>query len=377
MDGGVQQPERRRVADSRSPGEVRLRGVPVLTARAVWQGASIAALIVVLAVGLLLAAWLIAYPLALFFAAIVLANALAPAVRLFERLLPTWGAVVGTYVLVVLVVAAIGWLVIPSLLAEASEASLTLLARAQSWLDRTSPDVAQRLRESIIPLVSEMSADVIQVPLTVLRLFTGGVLVLLMAIYWSLGSDDLRRYVFSLVPHHLRDEAADVADTIGGYLRARVIVGLLVGAVIFVGLSLIGVEYSLVLAVLAAIGELIPYLGPTAAAAPALLFALSISPWQAGATVALYIAVQQFKSFLIMPIIIRRHANIPPLLVIVALIAGGAVGGVVGAMIAPPLAGAIRVVVLRIVSPPIRRWADASNLGAGDGPEDSSTPASG
>ena len=349
------------------------RGARTISARAVWQGAVIAALVVVLVAGLFLLIWLVAYALALLFAAIVLANALGPVVRRFERWLPPAGAVVLTYALLVVTIGAIGWLVLPRLLVQGREVvsvGPAMFGQFQDWLDRLVPGLALRAAESLGPLVSEAAAELLRVPLALVRFAAGALLVLIMAVYWSLGSDALRRYVFSLVPRHLRDEAAEVAaevvDTIGGYLRARVIVGGIVGVVVAIGLMLLGVEYPLVLGVLAAFGELIPYLGPTVAAAPAVALALSKSPWEAGSVLVLYIAVQQAKALLLIPALVRHHANIPPLLVVLALVAGTSVGGVIGGIVAPPLVGALRIVVLRIVTPPIRRWADASPLGADD-----------
>lgn len=357
----------------RSVDGARSTGTPTMSARAVWQGAAVAALVLVLATVLFLVIWLVAYPLALLFAAIVLANALGPAVRILERFLPPVGAVALTYLLLIVTIVAIGWLVIPGLLRQAREVAVmapTLLERFQGWLDQLVPGLAPRAAEAVGPILSEAGSELLLVPLSLIKFVIGLVLVFIMSVYWSIGSDALRRYVFSLVPVHLRDEAAEIAaemvDTIGGYLRARVIVGGIVGVVIFCGLVLLGVEYPLVLGVLAAFGELIPYLGPTAAAAQAVAFALSTSAWQAGSVLVLYVVVQQAKELLLMPTLVRHHANIPPLLVVLALIAGTPVGGVIGGIVAPPLVGALRIVVLRAVTPPLRRWADASTLGAED-----------
>lgn len=342
-----------------------------ISAQAVWQGAAIAALILVIAAGLFLTIWLVAYPLALLFAAIVLSNALAPLVRLFERIVPFVWAVALTYLSLVVSIVGIGWLVIPRLLAQARELTLvmpTLLGQLQAWLDGLVPGLAQRSTEALEPILQEAGAEILRVPIALVGFAIGSTLVLIMSVYWTVGSDDLRRYIMSIVPRHLRDEAAEVAaemvDTIGGYLQARVVAGGVVGLVVLVGLWLTGAEYPLVLAVLAAIGELIPYLGPTLAAAPAVAFALTDSPGQAALVLVLYVAVQQAKELLLMPTLVRHHANIPPLLVVLSLIAGTAVGGVIGGIVAPPLIGALRVVVVRILTPPMRHWADHTTLGA-------------
>ena len=102
---------------ARSAGRGATSGSSTISAQAVWQGATIAVLVLFLAAGLFLTMWLVAYPIALLLAAIVLANALAPTVRLFERCVPSSGAIALTYVLVVLAMVAVGWLVIPGLLA--------------------------------------------------------------------------------------------------------------------------------------------------------------------------------------------------------------------------------------------------------------------
>ena len=337
-----------------------------------WHGAAITAVSLVLAIGLLLAIWLLAHPIALLLAAIVLANALEPAVDLFERRLPEAAAVGLAYGLTILAIAGLGWVIVPALLAQAGDvlaAAPTLLTNARGQLERWVPALGTVGVERLAAPLGEVGGVLIEVPLTLTGFLVDMILVLVMSAYWSAASDNLRRYVLTLVPRSLRDETAEVARevvaTIGGYVRARVVVAAIVAAVTYGGLTLIGVEYSLVLALLAGVGELVPYLGPSAAAIPALLVALLASPWQALTVLIFYVVVQQLKTVLLVPIIVRQQADIPPLLVIFALAAGTSVGGVIGAIVAPPLAGALRIVILRALTPPLRRWAEASRLGAG------------
>lgn len=117
----------------------------------------------------------------------------------------------------------------------------------------------------------------------------------------------------------------------------------------------VGLAYGLTVLAIGGLGwvivpALLAQAGDVLAAAPALLI--------------FYVVVQQLKTILLVPIIVRQQADIPPLLVSFALAAGTSVGGVIGAVVAPPLAGALRIVILRALTPPLRRWAEASRLGA-------------
>lgn len=342
-----------------------------LPPRGWWHGAAVAAAAVLLAVGLLLAVWLLARPLALLLAAIILADALAPLADRLGRRLPPVAAVGLTYGLLVLAIAGIGWVAVPRLAGEAGEVlanAPTLIGRARGLIDRWTPAAGSAVAEPLGALLPQLGTALVEIPLAALEFAVQALLVLAMSAYWSLASDDLLRYALTLVPRHLRDEAMgltqEVVQTMGGYFRARVLVALVVAAVVYAGLFVIGIEYPLALALVAGLGELIPYLGPTVAAIPALVVALTASPGQAVALLIFFVVVQQLKGYVLMPAVVRHHGRIPPLLVIFALVVGTSAGGVLGAMVAPPLAGALRVVLLRVLTPPARRWADTTQLGA-------------
>ena len=332
-----------------------------------WQGAAVTAVALVLAVGLVLGLWLLARPLALLLAAIILANALAPAVEWLERRLPRPLAVGLAYLLLVAALAGLVAIVVPRLIDQVGEVLANapeLIGRARDLFLRWSPAIVDSALTSIGAWLP-VGGALVEVPLTAVQLVAEAVLVLVMSVYWSIASEGLRRFGLSLVPWRHRDQAADVAHevvaTMGGYVRARALVAVIVATVVYFGLLVLGVDYPLALALLAGLGELIPYLGPTAAAVPALAIALLDSPLRALGVLILYTAVQQLKGYVLVPHLVRRHADIPPLLVIFALLVGTSVGGVVGALVAPPLAGALRVLILRVAVPPLRRRAEAGS----------------
>lgn len=161
----------------------------------------------------------------------------------------------------------------------------------------------------------------------------------------------LHRLIVSLLPpeNRIRLETVlrELAETIGGFARGELVAATTMVVVAFLGLNVIGVQYPLVLALLAGLGELIPIAGPFIAAVPAITVALLDSPHQALVVLAFYLVVQQVESNLLVPHVMRAQANIPPVLAVFALIAGHALGGILGAIIAIPFAGVVRVLVVR------------------------------
>jgi predicted PurR-regulated permease PerM len=147
----------------------------------------------------------------------------------------------------------------------------------------------------------------------------------------------------------------EIGETMGGYVRGIVLEATLVGVLVFAAMWLLGVRYPGLLAVLAAFGEFVPYVGPIIAAVPAITLALFESPTHALIVLGLYLALQILEGYVLFPIVVGSQSEIPPLLIIVGLLAGGAMGGVLGALVAIPVAGALRVIILRVVAPWVRR----------------------
>ena len=118
-------------------------------------------------------------------------------------------------------------------------------------------------------------------------------------------------------------------------------------------------QFPLILAVIAALWEFLPVVGPLLAVVPAVAIALLVSPTQALVVFVFYAVVQVLQSYVLMPNIVRQQTQIPPLLILFALLAGASIGGVLGVVVAIPLAGALQVLTLQVVAPGVRRWSGA------------------
>jgi predicted PurR-regulated permease PerM len=188
-------------------------------------------------------------------------------------------------------------------------------------------------------------------------------LALIMCFYWLTTRERLLNFLLLLSPvrHRARTEAiwTDIENTLGWYVRSQVILALSVGTASYIGLFVIQVPYALPLAVFAGMTEVIPYVGPVLGGIPAVLIAFSDSPVKGLLVLGWYVLIQQLESSILVPKIMQSNVGLNPLLVIVAVIAGGSLGGVIGAILAIPVAGAAQVIAQHLLIQPTldkRQW---------------------
>lgn len=322
----------------------------------------------VLAVGILAGIWLLARPLALVFFSMVIASALSPIVRELSEFMPRTAAVALIFLIVVLFFAVLLVLIIPAVVDQAEDFGERIPQSLDYVEDRLhSMGILQdgeSLWDRLFSSFDALGAQAISVSLVV---FSGGVDVVLMfitSLYMLIEAPGIQNFVLSLVPSQHRERFESVADEMltaaGGYVKGVIWQGLLVGTVSFLGFVLIGLEFPLLLACIMGFGEVLPNIGPLISGAIAVAAALLISPTAALITLIFAIVIQQIESNLLTPYVMHMQANISPLMVIIAVFAGGAVGGILGVIIAIPLTAALRVFVVRVVAPAIKEKTGAS-----------------
>lgn len=144
-----------------------------------------------------------------------------------------------------------------------------------------------------------------------------------------------------------------VETALGAYTRGQLALMLVVGVACFVGLVILRVPHAPALALIAGLTEAIPFVSPFIGGIPAVLLGLTVS-WQIALLVAgWYVLVQQLEAHLLVLRIMHRAVGLNPFLVIVALIAGGTLKGVLGALLAIPVVAALQVLTRHIVLQPI------------------------
>jgi predicted PurR-regulated permease PerM len=129
-------------------------------------------------------------------------------------------------------------------------------------------------------------------------------------------------------------------------MQGQLLLGVMIFVLVYLGLTIFGIPYALMLAALAGILEIIPVFGPIMSAIPGVVLAFSIGGTSLALVIAgFYLLVQQFESNLIYPLVVRKIVGVPPILVILALIVGAELGGFLGILISVPVAAVIMEIV--------------------------------
>jgi predicted PurR-regulated permease PerM len=328
----------------------------------------IGAMSLALALGVLGLIWLLARPLALLFIAIVLAEALAPAVAWGERWIPRSIAIAVVYLGLLLIVTGTGWIAGPHVANQANRLAAQapdLIAQGRQLIDRWGGVTNGELESTVQMAIDRFSALLLSLPVLIISSLVEIVIVIFLSVYWLAAAPHLRHAVDSLFPTRDRDPVNDVLDemghAVGGYVRGVILDAAIVGALAAGGLWLIGFDYPLLGGFVSMLGEFVPVLGPIAAAVPIVAIALLHSPTQALLVAAFYVGLEQVEGHLVTPNIMSSQTHLSQVMVIFAIFAGGAVGGLVGVMVAVPLVAALRVITVRIVMPAVRRWTGATS----------------
>jgi predicted PurR-regulated permease PerM len=257
-------------------------------------------------------------------------------------------------------------LVAPDLLTQMQAfftAAPTVIQGVQQWLTEQEVVDAARLLDALAPQISQFGLTLVAAPLTLWAVLLNLVLIISISVYSLLIGPQVRRFVLSLFPPARYTRARTILNemgaAMGGYARAVMIMGVVIGVLTYVGLRLIGINYPLMLAILAGMLEIIPIFGPIIAGGIITAIALLQSPTQAVIVLIFFAALQQLESYVLFPNVMHHEIEISPLLVIFAFAAGSTLGGVLGAVVAIPLSAALQVFVLRVVAPAIRQRTGA------------------
>lgn len=183
--------------------------------------------------------------------------------------------------------------------------------------------------------------------------FVGGiftlVLITVIVFYMTVEEEAIKKLVWTLAPAKKRYYVMNLINRmqkkINSWLKAQIILSLVIFALTYVGLWFLPIEYKLVLALIAGIAELVPYIGPMIGAVPAIFLALTVSPGLALGVAAIYYLIQLFENNVLVPQVMRKTVGLNPIVSIAVLLIGFNLGGILGAMLSMPVATALSVFV--------------------------------
>jgi predicted PurR-regulated permease PerM len=185
--------------------------------------------------------------------------------------------------------------------------------------------------------------------------FTGATIVLILMLYFLSSLASMKRYSARFVPasHRpsFRDVSEEITGSVGRYVIGQLSLGLLNGVLSLIFLSIIGAPAPILLAFIAFLGSLVPLVGTLTAAIIISLVCLAASPLTALVAAIYYLVYMQVEAYVLSPRIMSRAVAVPGALVVIAAIAGGTLGGVLGALVAIPVAASLIIIVEKVVFP--------------------------
>jgi predicted PurR-regulated permease PerM len=324
-----------------------------------------------------LLAWHLLNVVLIVLTAIVLGEGLRPEVDWLHRRGLRYGIGIAV-VYVVLIGVTLGILVLLTRPIAAQAGSV--IAHLPEYEQAVRTNVAQLLTDLHIDssvlnqLVGAVLGQAGQVTLTVLQV-GGGLLslvsdlltVLLLSITWLGVSPDLRKWLLSLVPDARRSFASGLIGAIragfAGYVRGVGVNMLAIGFLAWLAATLLGLPVPVLLGITAGLCELIPMLGPFLGAVPAVALGFTVSAWYPLVVAGAFLIIQQLESNVLTPVVMKRQVGLRPFPLLVALLIGGSLAGIWGALVAVPVGSAVQVVIVRVVAPAIRaRWRPEPDL---------------
>lgn len=234
------------------------------------------------------------------------------------------------------------------------------LDQIRAWSSQLRPEA---LAEGIGSLLDAIEAPflpgppptperVLELSLLVGQVAAALVTLLALVFFWLTERSRLQRYALAFLPAHrragIRDAWNEVEARLGLWVRGQLILMAAIGIATGIAYSLLGLPAALLLALIAALAEVIPILGPLIGAAPAVLVATTISPEVVVLTIAITIVLQFIEGNVLVPMVMRNSVGLSPFLVLGSLLVGGAVAGVLGAIVAVPVVAGITVVLERL-----------------------------
>lgn len=311
------------------------------------QSISVSPLIVVQTVLILLATFFLFYirsVVVMLFASVVVMSAFNPAVSLLHKKLkvPRPVGIVLMYVSVLVILAVAIAVIVPPLIAQLQYLSRVIDVLPLQEQLKNFKFTLSELNGLLTSIGGSVGAVFSIITSTFSGIFTFFT-VSVMSAYLLLDRDNLHKKIswFSRDTTHLKLAAGfidSVEQQLGGWVRGQLILMVTIGLVTYVGLTFLKVPFALPLALLAGFLEILPNLGPTVAAVPAIILGYAYGGWVLGLmTLAFYIVVQQLENNLIVPKIMKDNADVNPLTTIVTILVGLKVGGVIGALLAVPV----------------------------------------
>lgn len=288
--------------------------------------------------------------LALLFVVMILVATFSPVIESWSKKIGRWPAVLSVVLIFIAIVGFLVYLVVPPVLNQMAEfaQSLPYFLEKISYFKNHFPTL-QNYLDSMSTSLSGYTGGVVSFTLGIFGGIVTIVSALVLFIYLLIDEKAMKQAVVSIFPITHRKQLTDVlkkvGNQVGNWFRGQLTLASIVALVYLIGLTIIGVPYAAMLAVLAGVLDFIPVIGPIIAGAVAAFIALADSPIKALIVIVLYIAVQQLENTILVPKVMQKAVGLSPVIILVALLIGAKLMGLIGAVLAVPVSASISVII--------------------------------
>jgi predicted PurR-regulated permease PerM len=298
------------------------------------------------------------------------AMGISPLVRIIERprvswlssRLPRWLAILLIYAAFIGAIVGLAAIVIPPLVQQFEELWRTLPSRLDQGQDflirvgilRDRITLGEAVQQAPAASAGNAAATIFGYVRNVIGGLFGVITILLLTFYMLVESREILSFFVRLFPVRQRRRVATVSHAVtqkvSAWMGGQLLLSLVIGLTSAIGLGAMGVPYFYVLALISAVGEMIPMVGPILAAIPAILVAATVSPGLAIGVAIFFIAQQQLENTILVPKLMGRQVGLSAVTVIIALGVGSQLLGIVGAILSVPTAAILQVLFEELVA---------------------------
>jgi len=210
--------------------------------------------------------------------------------------------------------------------------------------------VADEVARQISVMLGGLPSQIVKISVSIFSNVMAVVTVFILALYFLLARERLDEQMAffmgdGVIKKDIHRIINKLENKLGGWARGEIVLMLVVGFATYLGLTVIGVPFAIPLAILAGILEIIPNIGPTLAAIPAVIVGFGVSSLTGFAALALSVLIQQTENYVLVPKVMEKSVGISPIVTLVSLIIGFRVAGIVGAILSVPIAITMQVLM--------------------------------
>jgi predicted PurR-regulated permease PerM len=296
--------------------------------------------------------------------AFFLALGLEPAASWFvKRRLPRWAATTLVFVIFIVLIGGFVAAAIPPLAEQASQ----LIHEAPHYIKQAQDHsstigrlndrfhLQQRITDAVNGSGGSVLNELVSAGTAIFGAMTDTLVVIVLTVYFLIDMPRIRTAMYRLVPHTRRPRVILIGDEIfakvGAYVLGNVLISVIAAGATFIWLTAFGVPYPLLLAIFVGIFDLVPVVGSTIAGVVVAAAALTVSLPVCIVTIIFFVVFRLGEDYLLVPRIIGRVVKVPALTTVVAVLIGGALLGIVGALVAIPIAAAVQLLTQEVLYP--------------------------